>query len=314
MALTIGQIAAVSYPAVLAEAKKAANQWSESAFMRELERQGAIKKKSLGETIEVPLDYQRNQSAGFLANDMATTSLSKTEVLGTASYAVSSLGAQVTWSKEDDAKNPTENQKIAFVKALHSNVLESHDDVIEEALFTTSTNGFLGLQTVVPDSGQGSLGGINAATEVFWRNPTGSYLDDASDIEAQFTSIHNTASKGSGSTLGPKMLVSGAAAQALFESTQQALQRYVDSNELKAGFKILAFKDARYVYSQYGGTRVYFLSPKSFQIIVSAQYFRDQGATSELDTTHAFTFKIYSALQTITNNKSRLAVLTQTAA
>ena len=44
MALTIGQLAAASYPAVLAEKRKGANQWNESAAMRELEKQGAVKR------------------------------------------------------------------------------------------------------------------------------------------------------------------------------------------------------------------------------------------------------------------------------
>ena len=40
MALDIGQIAAVSYPAVLAELRKPSNQWVENAALRVLERQG----------------------------------------------------------------------------------------------------------------------------------------------------------------------------------------------------------------------------------------------------------------------------------
>lgn len=314
MALTIGQMASISYPAVINESNKPANQWAESAFLRELERQGGVKRKSLGETIEMQLDFVANQSTTMLDTDMQPTSLSKTEVLGTASYTVASLSTSVIWSKEDDAKNPSENQKIDFVGALLSNANQSHEDKIEYSLFQTLTGRFLGLKTVVADSGQGSCGGINAATETMWRNPTASYLDDASDIEAQMTSIHNTATKGSGSPSTPKLIVSGAAAQALFESTQQALQRYVDSKELNAGFKILAFKDARYVFSQYGGTNIYFLNTKSAPLVVSAQYYKQKGEQSELDTTNAFVFKIFSALQFATNNRSRLGVLTQTAA
>ena len=86
MALTIGQIAAISYPAVLADNRKAANQWSESAFLRELERQGAIVRKSLGSTIEAPLDYRRNPGAGFLTSPLQPTSLSETEIVTAAQY------------------------------------------------------------------------------------------------------------------------------------------------------------------------------------------------------------------------------------
>ena len=311
MAFTISQIAAASYPAVLAEKKKPANQWAESAFMDALERMGAIKRESLGPTIEAPIDWQRNPGTDFLATDMTGTSTSKTEVINTASYAVAELSVPVVWSKGDDAKNPSENQKIAFVKALLSNAIESHDDAIEEALFTTSTDGFLGLATIVPDSGLGSPGGISATTEVMWRNFTDSYTDE-SDIEAFMTEAWNTAAKGTGAQLTPKLLVSGAEAQALFESTQQAQQRWGAGEGLNAGFKTLKFKSSDYVFSQYGDDHIYFLNPRSFKLVVSKQYFRDKGETQELQGANGFIFKLYSALQSVTNNKSRLAVIQQT--
>jgi hypothetical protein len=48
MALTIGQIQAVSYNEVLSNSRKAENQWGEAAWLRELERQGAVIRKDFG--------------------------------------------------------------------------------------------------------------------------------------------------------------------------------------------------------------------------------------------------------------------------
>lgn len=313
MALTIEQIAAVSYPAVLAEMRKPANQWMESAAMRELERQGAIQRISLGDNIEAPLDYRPNPDTTILATDQDAASLLKTEVITSASYDIAQLSVPVTWTKGDDAKNPTENQKIALVKALLENGINSHDDQLERCIFTTSTNGGVelsGLDTLVPDSGQGTVGGIDAGTEVFWRNFADTYTD-ATDIEATMTEAWNTAAKGSGSALAPKFLLSGPDAHALYESVLQTLQRFVDVSEADAGFKVLAFKSSRYVFSQYGDDHIYFLNPKSYSAIVSKQYFRDKGNTNEVPGQNAFYFLIYSALQNITNNKSRLAVISQ---
>src|ERR1700687_1268546 len=138
MALTISQIIAVSYPAVLAEMRKPANQWAESAFMRELERQGAIEHKSLGATIEAPLDYQRNPGTTFLATELQPTSLTKTEVITSASFAVAEVTVPIVWSKRDEALNPAENQKIALVKSLLENAIESHDDILEQQVFGVS--------------------------------------------------------------------------------------------------------------------------------------------------------------------------------
>src|SRR5688572_1310705 len=255
MALSIEQIAAVSYPAVLAEMRKAANQWAESAALREMERQGVIQRISLGATIEAPLDYRVNPDTAVLANDQDEASLVKTEVVTAASYSVAQISVPVVWTKGDDAKNPTESQKVALVKQLLENGINSHDDMIERCIFTTSTSGgdeLNGLDSLAPTSGQGTVGGIDSGTETWWRNQSDTYVD-ASDIEATFTSVYNAAAKGSGAQLAPKFMISGATPHALYESGLQALQRFVDTSEADGGFKVLAFKSARYVFSQYGG-------------------------------------------------------------
>ncbi len=307
MALTISQIIAVSYPAVLNEMRKAANQWAESAFMRELERQGAVDRSSLGATIEKTLDYQRNPGTVIQATSLQTLSLSETEVFTAASYDIAEITAPIVWSKKSEVQNPTENQKINLVKGLLENAINSHDDIIEQALFATSTNGFLGFGTHVTTAGTGSDGGIDSTTNTFWRNQQSTYVDDT-DIEAAFTTVWNACAKGSGSTLMPTLMVSDGATQAIFEGTQQANQRYVDSEELKAGFKILGFKTSRYVFSQYGGSSVFFVNPKNFKLTVSKQYFRDLDETQPIPNANGYVRKVYSAGQTTVDNRSRLGV------
>jgi len=313
MALTIDQITAVSYPAVLAEMRKAENQWVENSALNELERQGCVDRISLGPTIEAPLDYRVNPETAVLAGDQDEASGFKTDVVTSASYNVAQVSVPVVWTKGDDAKNPTENQKIALVKQLLENGINSHDDLIEQCIFTSSTSGgdeLQGLDTLVPTSGQGTVGGIDAGAETWWRNYADTYTD-ASDIEATFTTAFNRAMKGSGSPLAPKFLLSGSTPFTMYESGLQTLQRFTDSAEANGGFKSLAFKTAKYVFSQYGGSKVYFLNPKSFKLVVSKQYFRDKGNTMERPLSNDFIFKIYSAMQFVTNNKSRLAVVDQ---
>jgi hypothetical protein len=310
VALSIEQIAAVSYPAVLAEMRKPANQWTENAALRVLEKMGFIQHVSLGENIEIPLDYRPNPDTAILASDQDAAALLKTEVITSAVFDIAQLNVPVTWTKGDEAKNPSENQKIALVKTLLENAINSHDDLIEQSIFTTSAAGgveLAGLDTLVPTSGQGTVGGISAVTETFWRNPVEQYTD-GSDIEAAMTTLWNECSKGSGSQLQPKVLISGSTPHALYESTLQTLQRFQNTSEADGGFTTLKFKTANYVFSQFGGTSIYFLNPKNFQLVVSKQYFRDKGSTFDVPGQNAFYFLIYSALQFVTNNKSRLGV------
>lgn len=291
--------------------RKPANQWMESAATREMERQGAIEHISLGPTIEVPVDYRPNPDTAVLASDQDTASLLKTEVLTSASFTPAQINVPITWTKGDEAKNPTDNQKIALVKSLIENGINSHDDLIEQSIFTDSAAGgdeLQGLATICPTSGAGTCGAIDSAVETWWANYSGTYVDDT-DIEAAFTVAWNTVSKGSGSSLAPKFMLSGAVPHGVFESTQQALQRWIDKSEADAGFKSLAFHTARYVFSQYGGTNVYFLNPKSFKLVVSRQYFRDKSETQPVPGQNAFYCLVYSALQFVTDNRSRNGVV-----
>lgn len=311
MALTISQIVAASYNAVVAENRKPANQWEESAFLREMKKQGGIKEIAGAPQIEAPLDYRRNQGLDFLLNDLDPIAMGKTDVLTSAVYDPAQLLVPVVWSKADEIRNSEENQKISFVKALLDNAQRSHDDAIEQAIFTTSTDGFLGLQTQVPDSGQGTVGGINSAVETWWRNFVTTYAAAGTDMQAKMTLAWNTASKGSGSKLQPTLIVSDAATQAIFESTQVQFQRYNDTQDLKAGFKTLAFKTANYVFSQYGGTRVYMLNPDVLQLVFFKGAHMTKGKEQEINNGNGYRFFIWSMLQTIVTNKSRLTLLTQ---
>jgi hypothetical protein len=311
MALSIEQIAAVSYPAVRAEMRKPANQWAENAAHKALERGGFIEHISLGENIEIPLDYRANPDTAILASDQDAASLLKTEIITSAVFDIAQLNVPVTWTKGDDAKNPSETQKVALVKALLENGVNSHDDLIEQTIFTTSAVGgveLLGLDTLIPTSGQGTVGGIDASVETFWRNPTDTYVD-GSDIEAAMTDVYNDCAKGSGTQTLPKILISGSTPHALYESQLQALVRYSSSDSVDGGIKALKFKGADYIFSQYGGNKIYFLNPKNFKAVVSKQYFRDKGNTEAVPGQNAFYFLIYSALQMVVNNKSRLGVL-----
>ena len=311
MAITVSQLLSSSYNAVMAS--KPENQWAESAFMRAAEKQGMIKRVAGGPQIEISLDYQMNPDAEFLATDFSAVGLDKTETLTSAIYAVAQLSVPVKWSKGDEAKNPETNQKVALVKSLLENGDTSHGEKIESTIFAAAvTNGFNPLPVLLPTAGQGTIGGIDSAVETWWRNPVGTYNANFSDIEATLTTAWNSASKGSGSKSAPSLLVGSADAHAGFEGTLQALQRFIDADEAKAGFKTLSFKTAQFVFSQYAPTtldQVWGINPKSFQIVVFKNAYRQKGEVMEIPGSHGYVMKIYSALQAVLAAKSRCFVV-----
>jgi hypothetical protein len=305
---------ASSYPAVQAAKKRPENQWAESAFLRACEDMSIIKRRNLGPTIEAPFDWRRNAAAEVLgATELAAATLTtKTDVIGTASYVPAQMRVPVIWSKGDDAKNPEENQKIDLVASLLDNGFESHDDLLEASLFVTTSVGgdeILGLDTIISTDGLGTIGGVVGSAESFWRSKVDGYTS-GDDLEAGLEALWVRIERGTGSPLKPQLVVSGGSTLALFNSTQQGFQRYTNSQELKASFKTTAFKTAMWVYSQYGpASDVYMLNSKSYNVVVSKEYFRKKGQTMEQQASEGYVFKIYSALQAITNNRSRLGRL-----
>ena len=125
------------------------------------------------------------------------------------------------------------------------------------------------------------------------------------------TDLFNSCAKGSGAEKIPKLLISGATPHALFESQLQTLQRYIDTNEANHGFKVLAFKDAAYIFSHKGGTNIYFLGPHSYKMTVSKQFFRYKTDNERVPGQNAYYFFVYTAMQNVVSNRSRLGVLSQ---
>lgn len=293
--------------------RKPHNQWAENAALAEMERQGFIQHSPLGENIEVPLDYRSNPDTAVLVADQDTASLVTTDVITAAVYDIAQINVPVTWTKGEEAKNSTESQKIALVRAKLENGIQSHDDLIEQRIFTSSTAGgieLLGLNDLVGNAGTESVGGIDANVETMWRNQVDTFVD-GSDIEAGMTKMFDNCAKGSGSPNQPKLLISGSGSHSLFESQLHAMQMYVNTKKADAGFSVLSFKGASYIFSQKGGASIYFLSPKNYQLFVHKSFFRDKGDTYAVNGQNAFYFFIYSALQFVVTNRSRLGILKQ---
>lgn len=313
MTPSVSQIIGSTYNVVLGD-KRATNQWGESAFLRALEKKGFVKRVAGGSQMEDPLDWRANAGAAFLATDTTATSVSKTDVITGTVYDFAELVVPLTWTFRQEAENSSVNQKIDLSKAITQNGIDSHDDLIEQGLFGTSTNLFLGLQNIVPTSGQPNIGGINGATDAFWRCQTGTFVADGSDMEAQMLTVYQHAAKGSGTSLAPTLLVSGITAAALFESTLVGMQRFTDGDSASGGFEAIKFHNAPMVFSQYGETMaktpVYFLNPTSFSLVVVKSTFRSLKEMVQIPAAAAYNRKIYSLLQAKSNNVSRLGVIT----
>lgn len=309
MAVPFSQIVSSTYDAVVNEKNKGANQWSEASFLKTLESAGGVKRVPGGSTLSLTLDYQRNQGGDFLATDVTATGTSKTEVITQASYSFVPLVIPVNWAITDEALNSSANQKVDLVSTIVDNAIQSHDDMLEEAMFATSaTDGFSSLPLLMTADGTGTVGTIVSGTETWFKSKFGTFTDDT-DIEASMTTLWNSCAKGSGSMLAPTVIVSNSTSQALFEANLQPFQRYEGGKVGNSGFKSLKFKDADYVFSKYGTNDVYMLNPKNLKLYVVQGAFRQRREAVEHVNALMMNMKVWSLVQIATNNRSRLGVI-----
>jgi hypothetical protein len=142
---------------------------------------------------------------------------------------------------------------------------------LSSCIFTTSTAGgdeLNGLDNLVSAAGTGTIGGIDSSVETWWKNYA-THTQTLRILKQPLQLPSTRQLRVQGHTLQPKFMISGVTPYVMYESGLADTTAVRVAHEADAGFKVLKFKDADYIFSQYGGTKVYFLNPKNYQIVVS---------------------------------------------
>lgn len=309
MAVPFTQLVAATYDDVITERNKAADQWSDSSFLKYLESKGGVKRTPGGATLQPTLDYRSNTLTDFLATDVTATGITKTDVITAASYGWATLVTPVNWSLTDEALNSEPNQKIDLVTGLVNNALSSHDQAVENGMFAaTPTDGFNTLQQLAdPPAVNTPIGTIDPAVETWWANQRGLWLD--ASLLADLTTVWNKVAKGS-SGRTPNVIVCSATSHAVLEGKMVPQQRYTsDDSTGRAGFKALQFKTSDVVFSM--GCTVdsfYMFNTMDLKLYVVSSAWRERRQPVEFTDHAMMNMKIFSVLQLATNCRSRVGV------
>lgn len=308
MAIPFTQLVASTYDDVVNEKNKAADQWSDSSFLKGLDKLGGVKRVPGGATLQVTLDYKANPAADFLATDATTTSTSKTEVLTAASYSMIPLVVPTNWTFFDEAVNSEPNQKVDLVAAIVDNALASHDQAIEDALFATTggTDGFNTIVDIFTEDGTGTVGTIVAGTETWWKNQFKDWgTDTGATLLADYTTLYNSCAKGSGGRK-PNILVGSATQHANFEAALTANQRFNDVNKASGGLVELQFKTIPYLFtSEYTSDSSWMFNTMDTQLYVVMSAWRQRRKVQDHVNAAMSNMKIFSVCQFATRNRSR---------
>lgn len=310
MSVPFTQLVSSTYDDVVNERNKAADQWSDSSFLKHLEKLGGVKRVAGGATLQLSLDYRQNQGLDFLATDTTATSTTKTDVLTAASYSFVPLVVPINWSLTDEALNSEANQKVDLAASLVDNALASHDYGVEAAMLanTGGTDGFNTLVDLYTEDGTGTVGTIVSGTETWWKNQYKDY-DAAAALLADATTLWNSCAKGSMGR-SPNVIVTSATGHGVYEGKLVANQRYMDAETAMGGFKALKFKTADVIFSAAYTSDSYFMfNTNDTQLFVVRSAWRQRRTPVEFANAAMMNMKIFSVAQIATRNRSRGGVL-----
>jgi len=314
MAVPFTQQVAASFDAIANEKGKGADQWSDTSCLNQLERMGGVKRVDGGPTLQMALDYRVNSGADFLATDTTSTATGKTDILTATGPSWATLVVPTNWTFTDEALNSSPNQKVDLITQLATNAMTSHDYTVEAAMFATTggTDGFATFVDLFSEDGNGTVQGIVASTETWWKNQ---FKDWGTDTGATLLSDYNTlyfsCAKGSDGRQ-PNIIVANSTLYGSYIAALTPQQRFMSATSATSGFQNVTHINAQYIFSSVitsAQDSAWMWNTNDTALFVVKGAFRKRRDPIDFAAVAMVNQKIFSVLQLATRNRSRGGVL-----
>jgi hypothetical protein len=221
------------------------------ALLDRLRRKGKVKPAAGGRTIVQELEAALNTQGGWYAG-YDTLNTVPFEPFSAAEYDWKQAFVPVVWSGLEKLKNTGESEVIDLIAARVRNGEKSLKDLVAQAVYSDGTSfggkqlqGLALLVVVTPTSG--TVGGIDRATNTFWRNQTLTIDFDAainiastnpSPFLAKLNSLAIACTRGNDR---PDMYVADATGYTRYLESLQPIQRIMSEDMAGAGFTALKY-------------------------------------------------------------------------
>lgn len=244
-----------------------------NALYRRLNKNGKVK-KSTGGGYEIvrPLDYAENSTyqrySGFDVLDIG-----QSDTLSAAKYDWVQAAISVVASGRELRMNAGKERIIDLVKQRTKNAIRTASNNMSVDLYSSGslTNQMGGLGHIIQSNGEGTVGGINAATYTFWKNQfkeldgTGTYADIKNDMLDLWLSLVRGTDK-------PDLIVSTHDLYSAYWDSLTDLQRYRNQDEPDT-FQTIRFQSADVIFDNNDnftttGEKMYFLNTDYIELVV----------------------------------------------
>ena len=220
-----------------------------------------------GRFLEVPLSYAKNETVTSLAKG-DTISLNDTKFLTTAQYTWKYVAGNITRYFTDDQQNKGAQAQMNLANAKIDNLRSSLTDKFEEYMFGDGTgnsskdpNGLRTYVLVTPTSG--TVGNVDAATNVWWRNKTKVSTGAAATyLLSDMRTLFNNCSTGQGVD-APEVVFTDQTSHELYEDEVQEIKVINDATSGDPMMQTVRFKGIPVYWSGQGvAGNMYFLNSK----------------------------------------------------
>lgn len=224
-----------------------------NALLAKLKAKGKVQTVDGGYEAQIPLEYAENSTyTRYAGYDTLNTNAS--DVITSAKYDWAQVAIHVTASGRELRQNSGKAAMIKLVKTRKANAVKTAANNFSLDLYSDGSlpNQIGGLANIIQSNGQGTVGGINAATWTFWRNQyreiagTDTYTKDT--IQGEMNALWMSLIRG---TDKPDLIVLSHDFYSVFESSLQQNMRYTNDDAKgtgSVGFDALKYKRADVIF------------------------------------------------------------------
>lgn len=232
------------------------NVTNHNALLARLNRRGNVEKIDGGYEIVYPLEYAENSTYQRYSG-YQVLNVQASDVISAAKYEWKQAAVHITASGLELRQNSGKNQILRLARQRIRNAMNTAKNKMSEDVYSdgTAANQINGLQALVADNGQGTVGGINAATYTFWQNVVqdansplqggGSITPSSSTIQSLMLPLWLETTRG---TDTPDLIVSSNDYFTFYEESLTDLKRYGTDSKADGGFLSLKYKNADVIF------------------------------------------------------------------
>jgi hypothetical protein len=249
-----------------------------NALYRLLAKGKRVRTESGGTSIAIPLEYAENSTYQRYSG-LDLLNIQQSDVLSAAEFPWRQIAIHVVASGYELRVNNGPEKIANLAKSRVRNAMNTFANNFSADMYSDGSlaNQIGGMQALVSDAGTGVVGGIDSTPWTFWRSKVqsaaapiqggGAITPSATTIESLMLPLYIELTRGNDYT---DLIVASNNYYTFFEQSQTSLKRYMDEDEVMAGFLAMRYKNAKVVFDGNSGmaaSRMYFLNTNHLELV-----------------------------------------------